>query len=173
MQKDIFNFELLDKYPPNIVIGESLKQIEEATRGYVIGHIAQYDGAVTLSTISSRLSELTLGEKSADIQNELGEQKKEQNKFEVFLTVKGLEYYKYRIMFVEYGMISYPVSIVMEEELAVEYCGKRKTGFVINSMNELKNMLDSVINSDRMILLIQNLINESLRQENKELTQIE
>lgn len=163
---------LLDKYPPNIVIEESLKQIEEATKGYVIGHIAKYDGTITLYTKPSRLSTLISGEKFVDIQNELEEQEKEQNKFEVFLTVKGLEYYKYRMMFVEYGMISYPASIIMEEELAVEYCGIRKTSFVINSMNEFKNMIDSVINFDRMILLIQNLINESLRQENKELTRI-
>lgn len=61
---------------------------------------------------------------SADIQQDLGEQGSEQNKFEVFLTVKGLEHYKYRMMFVKYSTISYPVTIVMNKDLAIEYSGK-------------------------------------------------
>lgn len=38
-----------------------------------------------------------------DIQEDLGEQSKEDHRYEVFLTVKGLEHYRYRLMFVDYG----------------------------------------------------------------------
>ena len=103
-----------------------------------------------------------------DIQEDLGEQSKEDHRYEVFLTVKGLEHYRYRLMFVDYGAISYPVTIVLNEMLAIEYSGKRNDIYYIDSMKELENMLDVVINSESMIDFIQKLINESLRQERVE-----
>ncbi len=71
-------------------------------------------------------------------------------------------------MFVDYGTISYPVTIVMNEELAVEYSGRRNDRFLIGSMKELEEMMNAIMNSDTMIVLFQNLINEALRQESKE-----
>ena len=172
MDKKTFTFELVDKYTPEAVIQDSLKQIEEATNGYVRGNIAEYDGPIgTYTKNIGMLGALgTLATKTetvqVDIQNDLGELDDEDNRFEVYLTVKGLEYYKYRMMFVDYGAVSYPVTIVMNEALAKEYNGgKRNERFSLNSMKELEDMLDIVINSDTMLTLIQNLINESLRQE--------
>lgn len=103
-----------------------------------------------------------------DIQEDLGEQSKEDHRYEVFLTVKGLEHYRYRLMFVDYGAISYPITIVLNEMLAIEYSGRRNDIYYIDSMKELENMLDVVINSESMIDFIQKLINESLRQERVE-----
>ena len=71
-------------------------------------------------------------------------------------------------MFVDYGAISYPVTIVLNEMLAIEYSGRRNDIYYIDSMKELENMLDVVINSESMIDFIQKLINESLRQERVE-----
>ena len=71
-------------------------------------------------------------------------------------------------MFVDYGSISYPVTIVLNEMLAIEYSGKRNDTYYIDSMKELENMLDIVLNSDSMIGFIQKLIDESLRQERLE-----
>lgn len=173
MEKTAFSFELLDKYPPDIVIGKTLKQIEEATNGYVIGNIAKYDGPIdsylkTVGLATTLGSLMKTEEVTVNIQDELGEREAGQNKFEVFLTVKELEHYKYRMMFVGYSVISYPATIIMDEELAVAYHGKRSNRFLVGSMKELEGMMDAVINSEKMIKLIQNLINESLRQENKE-----
>ena len=39
MNEQEFVFDLVDKYSPELVIGNLLKQIESATRGYVCGHI--------------------------------------------------------------------------------------------------------------------------------------
>lgn len=176
MDKKTFTFELVDKYTPEAVIRDSLKQIEEATNGYVMGNIAEYGGPISTYTknIGGKAAMLgalgTLATKTetvqVDIQNDLGELDDEDNRYEVYLTVKGLEYYKYRMMFVDYGAVSYPVTIVMNEALAREYNGgKRNERFSLNTMKELEDMLDIVINSDTMLTLIQNLINESLRQE--------
>lgn len=118
--------------------------------------------------VAAGLGALRNGTIHVDIQNELGEQTNKRNRFEVFITAKGLEHYKYRLMFVDYGTISYPVTIVMNEELAVEYSGRRNDRFLIGSMKELEEMMNVIMNSDTMIALLQNLINEALRQESKE-----
>lgn len=174
MVKGTFSFELLDKYPPEIVIKKALKQIEEATNGYVIGTIETYEGpiksytkqvgfATALKTLQSTSETITV-----DIQEKLGDQDEKDHKYEVYLTAKGLEHYKYRMMFVNYGTVSYPVMIVMNEELSIEYNGKRNYIYFVDSMKELEDMINKVIDSDIIVSLVQNLINESLRQENKE-----
>lgn len=173
MNKYVFTFDLMDKYTPDIVIKNYLTQIEEATRGYVVGEIKEYNGPISSYTktvgLATAIGALQTASESVkvDIQNDLGEQGIENYRYEVFLTVKNLEHYKYRMMFVNYGTVSYPVTIVMNETLVPEYSNKRTDTFRIGSMAELEDMLYTIINSSTMIRLIQNLINESLRQEAK------
>jgi len=165
MDKKNFTFELLDKYTPDKVIENFLAQIKEATQGYVIGNIIPYDGPIQSYKKNNGLNVVTMTfkETMVDIQEKLGEQDDEKHRYEVFLTVEGLEHYKYRMMFVDYGAIAYPVTIVMNEALSEEYCGKRIDTFLIESMGELETMMETVINSKTMMVLIQNLINEFLR----------
>lgn len=169
MNKETFSFELVDKDKPEIVIKNSLRQIDEATRGYVKGNIEEYDGQIRSYKKNLGLVIPTLQkEVTIDIQEDLGEQNNEDYKYEVFLTVKGLEHYKYRMMFVNHGTLSYPVMIVMNNRLAVEYSGgQMKDIFWIESMKDLEELMSRVINSNTMESLIQKLINESLRQEIK------
>lgn len=56
----------------------------------------------------------------------------------------------------------------MAEELAVEYSGKRNDRFIVGSMEKLEKMMNTVMDSNTMITLLQRLINESLRQELKD-----
>lgn len=171
MDKQTFSFELVDTHAPEIVIEEALQQIEEATRGYVMGEISPYSGEIYSYTEKTglSLSSLTFGqnEVKVDIQEKLGEQTNEKHRYEVFLKVKGLEHYKYRLMFVDYGAIAYPVTIVMNEALAVEYSGKKSYIFRVQSMNLLNDLLDKIINSTTLVTLIQSLIREAMRQEQK------
>jgi len=169
MNKETFSFELVDKDKPEVVIKNSLRQIVEATRGYVIGNIEKYDGQIqtykkNLGIVMPNLQQ----EVTVNIQEDLGEQNSENYKYEVYLTVKGLEHYKYRMMFVYHSTLSYPVMIVMNDSLAIEYSGgQMKDVFWIESMKDLNELMTRVINSDTMESLIQKLINESLRQEIK------
>lgn len=167
MDKRNFTFELKDKYTPEKVIENFLDQVKEATQGYVIGKIIPYDGPIQSYKKNIGLSAVTttFKETIVDIQEKLGEQDDEKHRYEVFLTAKNLEHYKYRMMFVNYGAIAYPVTIVLSEALSEEYCGKRTDTFLIGSMSELESMMETVINSPILVTLIQNLINESLRKE--------
>ena len=172
MNKNKFSFDLVDKFTPEVVIRNALKQIEEATDGYVRGNIEDYDGPIRTYTkrvgfaAAMKNFQTTSEEITVDIQEDLGEQDKEKHRYEVYLSARELEHYKYRMMFVNYGTVSYPATIVMNEELAVEYSGKRVDTFTINSMKELEDMINTVIDSDKIVSLVQNLINESLRHKN-------
>lgn len=66
------------------------------------------------------------------------------------------------------GALSYPVTIEMNDSLAVEYSGgQMRDVFWIESMKDLEELMARVIYSDTMESLLQKLINESLRQEIK------
>lgn len=177
MTSDVFSFELADKDAPDVVVGRLIEQIDEATRGYVQANIAEYDGPiqsyVKRTGLFSAIEAFQTTTDTVDIQQDLGEQSEEHHRYEVYLSVAGLEHYKYRILFMDYGAISYPLIIVLNEMLAVEYTGQKKDIFSINTMKELEEMIDGIINSKIMIKLIQSLINESLRQKNRRETMAE
>ena len=171
MNETTFTFDLIDKYTPDIVIQTKIEQVEIATKGYVKAIINSYNGPISSyrtkkSSLTAALDAFQIEEREVDIQEDLGEQDQKDYRYEVFLSVKGLEHYKYRMMFVNYGTISYPVTIVMNEDLAIEYCGRRNTTFHIESMKKLEEMLDRILQSKMMLSLIQNLINEAIRKEN-------
>ena len=129
-----FDFELKDTKTPECVIKEYVGKISERTKGMVVCDILSYNGETesyrkrngwfaTAEMIEEFGKDITI-----DIQNSLGELGDIDNKYEVFLTVKGLEHYKYRIMFIRYGAISYPVTVVLNEDIAEAYSGIQAYG---------------------------------------------
>ena len=130
MNKKTFNFELKDTMSPEEVIIESGKKIAECTNDMVICNVDVYEGQTKSYVKKNNLWAATEAfnkvEETVDIQDVLGEQSGIDNKFEVFLSVKGLEYYKYRIMFLRYGAIAYPVEVVLNEDIAEAYNGKKQ-----------------------------------------------
>ena len=46
MDSNTFSFELVDKYTPEQVIRNKIKQIDEATKCYVMGEISDYNGEI-------------------------------------------------------------------------------------------------------------------------------
>ena len=75
--------------------------------------------------------------------------------------------YKYRIMFLKYGAIAYPVQVVLNEDIAEAYNGKKQYIYDVESMQDLKTMFETIINTDFCTNLIQSLIYESMRQSRK------
>lgn len=170
MEKEKFSFELIDTLAPDNVIGNAMEQIKEVTDGYVSGSIEKYDGPIQDYTYTktvgwaAALSAFQKQEEvSVDIQESLGELGGENHKFEVYLSAKELKHYKYRIMFLQYGTVSYPAHIVMNDDLATACFGQFKNTFQIETMAELENLINTILESEFMIKLIQSLINESLR----------
>lgn len=94
-----------------------------------------------------------------------GEQDNEDHRFEVYLSAKALKHYKYRIMFLQFGTVSYPAQVVMNDDLATVCLGKFKNTLEVETMAELEELINAILESEIMIKLIQSLINESLRKE--------
>lgn len=176
MNKETFNFDLKDTMSPEEVIIEDAKKIAECTRDMVSCNVNSYEGETTSyvrkNNILAMAEAMQQTEKTINIQNSLGEQSGVDKKYEVFLSVKGLEYYKYRIMFLRYGAISYPVEVVLNEDIAEAYNGKKQYVYNVGSMEELKIMFETIINTDFCTELIQSLIYESMRQTRKDKLEI-
>lgn len=170
MDKSKFTFELVDTLTPDTVIRNAIKQIEEVTEGYVSGVIDTYDGPIynytKITGWAAAVSALQKSsEVSVDIQESLGEQDNEDHRFEVYLSAKALKHYKYRIMFLQFGTVSYPAQVVMNDDLATACLGKFKNTLEVETMAELEELINAILESEIMIKLIQSLINESLRKE--------
>ena len=177
MDKSGFCFELIDKETPEEVIRRSIGQIGEATNQLVAGVISKYSGYIysytkPIGLAAAIRSVQTSGTVDVDIQEDMGEISDESHRYEVFLTVKNIDNYKYRIMFVDYGAVAYPVTIVLNEEIMEEYSTQRRDVYNIYSMQELEDLLDKIINSQTLIKLIQSLIYESLRREKKTVDEV-
>ncbi len=176
MNKETFNFDLKDTMSPEEVIIEDAKKIAECTRDMVSCNVNSYEGETTSyvrkNNILAMAEAMQQTEKTINIQDSLGEQSGVDKKYEVFLSVKGLEYYKYRIMFLRYGAISYPVEVVLNEDIAEAYNGKKQYVYNVGSMEELKIMFETIINTDFCTELIQSLIYESMRQTRKDKIEI-
>ena len=167
-----FSFDLINKEIPYEVIKKKIYQISFLTQGYVtceiseyIGKIRSYEELTTLGLIGSSNFKLNNPVRHVDIQEELGEIKIENHKYEIYLTVKGLENYKYRICFIEYGSISYPVSLILDSDIAFDCMDQSKEEYTIENQVELEEKMDSILNSDRLGVIIQNLIYEAIRRE--------
>lgn len=168
-----YNFDLVDEMAPDQVINEVIKDIETDSRGYVSAHLAKYDGPIYsykttretgLSAMSTLMTPKTI---EVDIQDRLGELGNEEKKYELYLSVKGIEKYKYRIMFVAFGTITYPVTIVLNDDIADDIFSRFSYVQEVDSMEDLNTLMQQVLSCHSLTKVIQNLINEALRKERK------
>ena len=162
MDKNSFNFELESKEIPFDVIKEAISIIDIASRNYVSASIVEYNG--NIDSYIRRSSAASI----AEVMNSKKEIDYQEFKYEVYLTVKGLDNYKYRMFFVRYGSISYPVTIVLNRDIAEKSLGKTQTKYFISNEDNLRDMLNEIINSSYIFSIVQSLINEALRRENKD-----
>lgn len=166
-----FSFEIVDKYTPDHVIEESLKGFNEETRGYVTAEIKHYSGEISSYIVKTGYwfnlaKALEPREEVVDIQKDLGVVNGQKYRFEVFLTVKGLENYKYRMMLIQYSTISYPVTVVLSEDIAI-WCidSPSQTSFEISNMQGVRELMDRIFHNKHFREMVQQLINEALRRE--------
>ena len=173
MDSNTFSFNLDNSKSPKTVVEQYLENINNATRGYVNGEIKAYSGMIYPYTKRTALASVMkpFEPVEIDIQEELGEVEIELYTYEVYLSVKGLPHYKYRLMFMEYSDISYPVTVVLNEDIVDDDIVDRflssgyKMTFEIVTMHELEQLMDEVLNSNIVIRRIQCLIDEAMRRE--------
>ena len=168
--KDKLSFNTEDLTAPNIVIENIVSQINGETDGMVFGSVEEYEGAVESYVSPSVLNStfVRIGTK-VDIQESLGKIGDEVHKYEFFLNTPVYEQYQYRVCFIEYGTANYPVKVIVEQSIADEinksgYNSKyvylcRNRSELENNRSELEKLIISVIYSQKVIGVIQELIN--------------
>ena len=147
-------------HTPHDIISEQCKYLSEMTDGKVIARIAPYKGDYKSYSKSIELElagRLFVQDNSFDVQNVLGDQ---QSKFiyEFYITAKAAPKYKYRIMFVAFGISVYPVEVSLEKSIADEI-GMDKSEFTLSSEEEVINLVGKVLGSERISAVVSNLIN--------------
>ena len=166
MDTNTFSFNLVDNLSPKEVIEKFLPQIDLATKGYVSGHIKEYNGEIKSYVRQNWMSILQNHQgEEVNIQEDLGEQNSVDNRYEIYLSVKGLDKYKYRLMLIDYGDIAYPVTVVLVNDLAQIYSDKYRDTFKLDSMKQVEDLMKKIMSSNVIINLIQSLINEARRRE--------
>lgn len=71
------------------------------------------------------------------------------------------------MMFVDYKSVSYPVTIVLNDDLVTEYRSTYDDTFQLRSVKEVQDMMEKIINSGTLTRLIQSLISEAIRIEKR------
>lgn len=167
--EDKLHFNLIDILSPEQVVNNFIENINKATQEYVTCVISNYDDVnlkAMNSNLFSSLQNLTTSfDDQHEIQSNLGEIDSSDKNYEIYLKVKYLEHYKYRLFFLGHSEISYPATIYLQKDLSSACLKQGKCIYTCETMNSLEDILEQILSSDYLIKLLQNLINESLRQE--------
>lgn len=166
--KTDYDFSVVDSVMPDIVMSNICNELEKITKGFVVANVRKYDGKIesydTMGAMAALAASLQTSMR-VDIQDKLGVIEETSFKYEMYLTANQIENYKYRVMFVGYGIAGYPVKVVLEQDIADELNNKEDSGYIytIDSKIEFEELLVNVFNSKTMQKIIQNLITASNR----------
>lgn len=158
-----YDFSEVNIVAPNQVMQEVCDELNKITKGFVTGNICEYDGNIesydtfgVMASIAASLNAVT----RVDIQDKLGAIGDEVFKYELYLASNQIDSYKYRILFVSYGISGYPVKVVVEQGIADELNGAEDSGYIytIENNEEFEKLLVSIFNSKIIKKVIQDLI---------------
>lgn len=156
------DFNDIDLTAPNKVMEEIVNQLSSETNGIICGKVATYSGHI-VSYKTSGLSGLRAAldvEKHVDIQTTLGKQGEEYQKFEFYLHTPLSKQYKFRICYLQFGIGNYPAKVVLEQSIADDIYSEMNSGYIVmcNNRTELEDLIYSILNSKRVINVMQELI---------------
>lgn len=151
---------------PRYFVQEQCKDLSEITEGKIIARISEYDGEYRsryqdtyTSTVNALIgaSGALASNKKFDVQKKLGAGNDNENfVYEFYITSKNTAKYKYRVCFLYYSVLLYPVGISLEKSIADEL---EKSGeFQINSEVEFLEFLQKLLSSERVTSVINNLL---------------
>ena len=166
-----FQFDLKDVKAPEEVAKTVFDEVQKASNGYVKVKVEGYSKTSLTSssrTVSlSALADALADQKMSTIQDKLGEIQAEKHIYEVYISARLMENYKYRMFFIKYETMSYPVEIILDNELAEQVLRQSRTLIINNDMESLEELLNKIKYSSYFTRYIQNIIYESIRRENK------
>lgn len=183
--KKVFSFEVVNSLSPReIIIEEFIPWISDVTKGNLYGRLDAYGGPIvsyeTDSLSATIASAVGIGKEEKvyhDIQKELGEIKKEKETYEFFIGSEALENYKYRVFFIRFGKAGYPAKMVLDsaisQEIRFPQTMEKSYIYRIDSMQKLREILDSIRDSDTFFSVLQEAINASILESRRKAQQLE
>lgn len=166
--KEKLNFDKVDLTTPDKVLEEIGTQLKEITNGMVECAVKSYDGPIRsyIQTRENAANALITAfqtktvEEKIDIQDRLGELGNTRKKFEVCLETPNDTDYKFRLMFIEYDATIYPVTVVLESDIANQL-PQYGNGYIykLKTRKDFQEFVISVINTDKAVTILQQLIN--------------
>lgn len=167
------DFSDIDLTAPNKVVEEIVAQLAYATNDIIHGAIVEYNGHITSytkagwSAISAALGTI---DTKVDIQTTLGKSGEEEHKYELYLHTPLHKHYKFRILYLQYGIANYPVKVVLEQNVANDVYDESNASYIVTCDNrdELEELIYSILNSKKIIRVMQELIR--INQVQKELS---
>lgn len=176
--KEKLNFDKVDLTAPDKVLEEIGAQLKEITNGMVECVVRPYDGPIRsyIQTRENPTNALITAfqtkpvEEKIDIQNRLGELGNTRKRFEVCLETPNDTDYKFRLMFIEYDATIYPVTVVLESDIANQL-PQYGNGYIykLRTRNDFQDFILNVINTDKTVTILQQLINLAANTEPREI----
>lgn len=169
------DFNDIDLTAPNEVVKEIVAQLAHETNDIIHGAIVEYSGHITSytkagwSAISAALGTI---DTKVDIQTTLGKTGEEDHKYELYLHTPLHKHYKFRILYLQYGIANYPVKVVLEQNVANDIYDESNASYIVscNNRDELEELIYSILNSKKIIRVMQELIR--INQVQKELSTV-
>ena len=157
------DFSDIDLTAPNKVVEEIIAQLPSATNDIIHGAIVEYSGHITSyakagwSALSAALGTV---DTKVDIQTTLGKSGEEDHQYELYLHTPLHKHYKFRILYLQYGIANYPVKVVLEQNVANDVYDESNASYIVSCDNrdELEELIYSILNSKKIIKVMQELI---------------
>ena len=154
-------FSAVDIEAPNNVLNQQGEYLSDATDGLIIAKATEYDGEIHSCTIPgiSSLAITNIADRKFNVQDELGDIQENTFKYEFYIASPLAPDYKYRIMFFEHNISLYPVSIVLDQEIANEINVEEE--ILCETIKDFELILSSILNSSKIEKVINALLSIS------------
>ena len=151
--------EKLDLTPPDEILKSLCDEIREETDGEIEGVVLPYGGRMKSYTRKGGMLGYTQDEE-VNIQDSLGAVGNKISRFEFCLATPIYKDFRYRLMLVEYDLAVYPATVVLESDIANQL-PQYGNGYIYSfkSRKDFQIFLVDVINSDKAVTILQQLIN--------------
>lgn len=147
---------------PQKILEEQCEYLSQQTNDMVTAKLTDYDGPI--SDYKRGLSLNFTKEEEVSIQKDLGDIA-DKFTFEFYITSPYALNYKYRVMFMQYGIPFYPIQIVLDEEIAHELGVPEKN--TCESENEFEKTLEQILNSRKIEKIVNSLYSIAIKEEGK------
>ena len=153
------NFKPLTTDTPKDIVQYQCASLGELTKGEIVAGISEYSELFPSNNLypsnelyhsathSPKLGDMS-DDQTVDLQNKLGENAGNGFTFEFYITSIATPNYKYRVMFLQYGVSLYPLTIIMDEAIANELGLEQFT--ICSNQEDFEATLAKIINSDKV-----------------------